>query len=235
MTITNETYTSPDWTYSEYPLSVSPIPDDMRQGMIALSVVSLVSCISTLALLGFLTYRLLTTRKGYEVPLYKNQYIILIYSLVLADFQLDLGFFLDVAWIEQHAIISPSSTCWAQGWLVNIGDLGSGFFVLAIAVHTFTSVVLGRKLALRTVTWASAVLWLLAFLLTTIPPVLHPLDMFTASGNWVSLCPLPAFFAASSLTLSQNSAPSPKGMTRCGFIVTIFGSSSLKAWSCWPI
>ncbi|RDL40858.1 uncharacterized protein BP5553_00837 [Venustampulla echinocandica] len=187
MAITNATYTSPDWKYAKYPLSVSPIPDDMRQGMIALSVISLVSCLSTFGLLVFLTYRLWTSRKGYDAPMYKNQYIILIYSLVLSDFQLGLGFFLEVAWIKNNAIISPSSTCWAQGWLVNIGDLGSGFFVLAIGVHTFMSVVLGKRLDLRTVVWASVALWLFAFLLTTIPPVLHPSDMFTASGNWCSI------------------------------------------------
>ena len=157
----------------------------MRRGMIVLCTITLVSCITTLSLLGYLSYRFFTGRNQYGTPLHKNQYILLIYSLMLADFQLDLGFLLDVMWLDRGHIVAPSAGCRAQGWLVNVGDLGSGFFVFAIACHTFLTVVYGRKIGLKTVCWSIVSLWVLAVILTVIPIAMHPRDIFVAQGSWV--------------------------------------------------
>jgi hypothetical protein len=153
--------------------------------MIALCVFSLVSCIATLSLMTFLLYRFHTSRNDYRTPLYKNQYMILILSLVLADFQCDLGFFLDIVWLAKGEVIAPSAACIIQAWLINIGDLGSGFFVFAIAAHTFLTIVFGLRFGLRTVLIGSAVLWILAHIITIVPIVLHPSDIFVLQGNWV--------------------------------------------------
>ena len=148
---TNATYTSPEWTHFKYPLSLSPLPTSFRPGLIALVFFSMVSCVATISLIGFLLYRFAVTRNDYRAPLYKNQYIILIFSLVIADFQCDLGFFLDIVWLAKGEIVAPSTACTIQAWLVNIGDLSSGFFVFAIAAHTFANVVLGFKFRLRVI------------------------------------------------------------------------------------
>lgn len=182
---TNATFTSQDWTHYKYPMSLSPLPQSMKPGIIVLCAFSLLSCIATLALLGFLTYRFITGRNDRQTPLYKNQYMLLIFSLVLADFQCDLGFFLDVMWLHRNQIVAPSTSCIVQAWLVNIGDLGSGFFVFAIACHTFYNVVCGRKLGLTTLCYCIVGLWILAIILTIVPIALHPKDIFVTSGNWV--------------------------------------------------
>jgi hypothetical protein len=183
--ITNATFTSQDWAYFKYPMSLSPLPQFMKPGIIALCAFSLLSCIATLGLLGFLAYRFIAGRNDRQAPLYKNQYMLLIFSLVLADFQCDLGFFLDVIWLHRKQIVAPSVSCFIQGWLVNIGDLGSGFFVFAIACHTFYNVVCGRKLQLATLRLCIIGLWILAIVLTIVPIALHPKDIFVTQGNWV--------------------------------------------------
>jgi hypothetical protein len=157
----------------------------MRRGMIVLCTVALVSCITTMSLITYLSYRFFTGRKDHGTPLHKNQYLLLIYSLVLADFQLDLGFLLDLIWLDRRQIVAPSASCIAQGWLLNFGDLASGFFVLAIACHTFLTVVYGRKIVLWGVCWSIVSLWVLAAVLTVIPIGLHPGDIFVAQGSWV--------------------------------------------------
>ncbi|CZR61498.1 uncharacterized protein PAC_11395 [Phialocephala subalpina] len=187
MDVTNATFTSHDWTHFKYPLSLSPIPRSMKPGIIALCVFAFISCATTLSLLGLLTYRFITSRNDHRAPLYKNQYMLLIYSLVLADFQCDLGFFLDVVWLNKDQIIAPSVPCFVQAWLINIGDLSSGFFVFAIACHTFYNVVFGRRLGLTTLCWCIVGLWILAVILTCIPIILHPKNIFVTQGNWCSI------------------------------------------------
>lgn len=192
--ISNATFTCDGWPHFKYPLSLSPIPRSMKSGIIALCVFALLSCIATLCLLGLLTYRFITSRNDRRAPLYKNQYMLLIYSLVLADFQCDLGFFLDVIWLHRDQIIAPSAPCFIQAWLINIGDLSSGFFVFAIACHTFYNVVFGKRLGLTKLCWCIVGLWLLAVILTCIPIILHPKNIFVTQGSWV--CSL-LFFAPS--------------------------------------
>lgn len=185
METTNATYTSPDWRYYKYPSSVSPISTEQHRGIIVLCTITLVSCITTLSLAIYLSYHFYTGRKDRGTPLHKNQYMLLIHSLVLADFQLDLGFLLDVEWLHRGQILAPSAGCSAQGWLINFGDLGSGLFVLAIAFHTFLTVVYGLKILHRTICWVIVSLWLVSAVLTAIPLALHPTDIYVAQGSWV--------------------------------------------------
>ncbi|KAH6664418.1 hypothetical protein B0J14DRAFT_493619 [Halenospora varia] len=168
-------------------MSISPLPDQMRPGMVVLCVFAFISCLATLGLMGFLLFRFIADRNETRSPLYKNQYMILIFSLVLADFQCDLGFFLDVMWLHRGEIIAPSVGCWIQAWLVNVGDLGSGFFVLAIAAHTFSNVVFGHKIGLRSLLLGSVALWVIALVLTLAPIFMHSSDIFVTQGNWCSI------------------------------------------------
>ncbi|OLN97045.1 hypothetical protein CCHL11_02216 [Colletotrichum chlorophyti] len=79
-----------------------------------------------------------------------NQFLMLIYNLLLADIQQSIAFFLNAAWLSKNGIIVESTTCWAQGWFVSTGDLASSAFITTIAVHTYLSVVREYKLP----TWA---------------------------------------------------------------------------------
>ncbi|GKT40216.1 uncharacterized protein ColSpa_00397 [Colletotrichum spaethianum] len=79
-----------------------------------------------------------------------NQFLMLIYNLLLADIQQSLAFLLNASWLSKNAIVVGSTTCWAQGWFISTGDLASSAFITTIAVHTYLSVVRDYKLP----TWA---------------------------------------------------------------------------------
>ncbi|KAF6839169.1 integral membrane protein [Colletotrichum musicola] len=79
-----------------------------------------------------------------------NQFLILIYNLLLADIQQSLAFLLNAAWLRRGGIIVETPTCWAQGWFISTGDLASSAFITTIAIHTYLSVVREYKLP----TWA---------------------------------------------------------------------------------
>ncbi|KAK2782526.1 hypothetical protein FQN52_000855 [Onygenales sp. PD_12] len=131
------------------PSHISPLPPDHRRGLIAVGVTSLISTLATAGLFAFITYRLVHWRKYYSTYIGYNQYVILIYNLLLADLQQAVGFLLALYWVDKDMLTSNSPACFVQGWLLQVGDPSSGLFVLAIAVHTFATVLMGRKLAHR--------------------------------------------------------------------------------------
>ncbi|KAK3985121.1 hypothetical protein QBC44DRAFT_164064 [Cladorrhinum sp. PSN332] len=72
---------------------------------------------------------------------YPNQFLVLIYNLLLADIHQSGAFLLNAVWVARDGITVRTPACWAQGWLVSTGDLSSSLFITAIAVHTYLSVV----------------------------------------------------------------------------------------------
>lgn len=79
-----------------------------------------------------------------------NQFLVLIFNLLLADIQQALAFLLNVDWLTRNAIEVGTGTCWTQGWFVSTGDLASSVFITGIAVHTYMSIVRAKQLP----TWA---------------------------------------------------------------------------------
>jgi G protein-coupled glucose receptor regulating Gpa2 len=190
MSITNATYTSPDWTGYKYPSSLAPLPDWMSRGLTAICAFSILSIITCLALLSYITYLLVKGGASYRAAVRKNQYVILIYSVLIADLQLSTGFLISIKWLHDDQMYAPSSACIAQACLTHVGDLASGLSGLAIAAHTFLAVVFGRKLEGYTFYSVVVGLWVLSILLTAIPVILHPADIIVVGGNWVtsSIC-----------------------------------------------
>ncbi|KAE9366923.1 hypothetical protein N431DRAFT_283099, partial [Stipitochalara longipes BDJ] len=164
--------------------SFDPLPDDIRRGMISMGFFGLVSSISTLSLLIFITYRMIYWRKYYDEPIAQNQIFILIYNLLLADFQQALSFLISFYWISQNKLVGPSIACFAQGWLIQIGDMSSGLWVLAIAVHTFVSLVGQKTVPMRTFVCCVISLWLFCLTLTAIGPIMVRKDFFVPAGAW---------------------------------------------------
>ncbi|KAK3294620.1 uncharacterized protein B0H64DRAFT_463602 [Chaetomium fimeti] len=70
-----------------------------------------------------------------------NQFVILLYNLLLADIHQAASFILNAVWVGGDGIRVQTATCWAQAWLIQTGDLASSFFITAIAVHTYLAVV----------------------------------------------------------------------------------------------
>lgn len=126
--------------------TLSPLPAVLSKGLIAVSTLSLLSFLCTTTLFLYLTYRLVTWHfraGGNQAP---NQFLILIYNLLLADIQQACAFLLNIASLRNNAVVVGNSTCWAQGWFVSTGDLASSMFILAIALHTFLGVVRDYRL-----------------------------------------------------------------------------------------
>ena len=165
--------------------SFDPLPDEIRRGMISMGILGLISSVSTLSLLIFITYRMVYWRRYYDVPIAKIQIFVLIYNLLLADFQQALSFLISFYWISQNKLVGPSPACFAQGWLIQIGDVSSGLWVLAIAVHTFVSLVGQKIIPMRKFIFAVVSLWIFCLTLTAIGPIIIRKDFFVPAGAWV--------------------------------------------------
>ncbi|KAF2838988.1 hypothetical protein M501DRAFT_905244, partial [Patellaria atrata CBS 101060] len=174
---------SPEPTYYPYPYSLDPLPSHIKRGLIPLGLFGLLSTISTSCLLGWITYRMISWRKHYRTYVGYNQYVVLIYNLLLADLQQSASFLISFHWMREGRIVAPSSACFAQGWLIQIGDVASGFFVLAIALHTWVSVIQGRKIPYGIFVGSILLCWGFALLLTIIGPAVHK-KYFTRAGMW---------------------------------------------------
>ena len=163
-----------------------PLDDTLQRGMIPLAIFALCSALSTFTLLSWITYRLVW-KKDYKVYDGYNQYVILIYNLLLADLQQALAFLITLNWLKLGGISSPSTICFTQAWLLNMGDVSSGFFVLAIALHTWYSVVLGRPIEnYRAFTAGILGIWVAAFVLTVAGPIAKGPHFFAKTNAWVS-------------------------------------------------
>lgn len=126
--------------------TLSPLPSVLSKGLIAVSIFSLLSFLCTTTLFLYLTYRLISwhlASSGSQAP---NQFLILIYNLLLADIQQACAFLLNIASLRSNAVVVGTTTCWAQGWFISTGDLASSMFILVIALHTLMSVVKDYRL-----------------------------------------------------------------------------------------
>ncbi|ETS78512.1 hypothetical protein PFICI_10574 [Pestalotiopsis fici W106-1] len=97
----------------------------------------------------------------------RNPFPLLIYNLLLAEMQTALGYTLNLEWVIRDGIYVGTSTCWAQGWLNNIGILSSSIFFVSISINTYLSVVQGwRPPQWFILTWITFC-WLLSVFLTS--------------------------------------------------------------------
>ena len=105
---------------------------------------------ASLTLVSFIVYRLITWKLHYRTFIGYNQYVLLVLNLLIADLQQSSAFLISWNWIRVDAILAPSAPCFAQAWLLHSGDVSSGFFVLAIALHTFITAVYGKRIGHKT-------------------------------------------------------------------------------------
>lgn len=166
---------------------VAPLPNVFRRGLIAVILMASLSAITAFALLIFITHQLISRRSRSSRYLGYNQYIILIYQLILADLQHALGYLISVNWLMEDKITANSWTCFAQGMWLQLANPGSGLFVLAIAIHTCLAVTLNRKLSYRVFVAFIISIWAFLLALTIIPIAIHGRAALVPAGPWVSL------------------------------------------------
>ncbi|KAK5008833.1 hypothetical protein LTR28_003444 [Elasticomyces elasticus] len=170
--------------YFPYPYSLDPLPLSLEVGLIPVGLFGLLSVTTTSALLTYLAYHFVTWKKHHKTYVSYNQYVILIFNLLIADLQQSMSFLISFHWIKEHRIVAPTSACFAQGWLLHMGDISSGFFVLAIALHTFYTAAKGRRLPHKTFVALIAGIWSFALLLTAIGPLQYRDRYFVRAGAW---------------------------------------------------
>jgi len=92
-------------------------------------------------------------------------------NLLIADFLQAVSFLFSFYWIRIDAMLAPSTSCFAQGFLLNVGDLTSGFFVVAIALHTFHTAVKGRRIQYNIFLVTIVGIWTFGLVLSIIGPI----------------------------------------------------------------
>ncbi|KAI1454289.1 G protein-coupled glucose receptor regulating Gpa2-domain-containing protein [Annulohypoxylon moriforme] len=92
-----------------------------------------------------------------------NQFLVLVYNLLLADMHQATAFVLNIPWIQKNEITVGNPSCWAQGWFVSTGDLSASCFICAISIHTYLSVVKGYRPPHWALHLAIAGLWLFIY------------------------------------------------------------------------
>lgn len=97
-----------------------------------------------------------------------NQFVVLLYNLLLADMHQGMAFLLNGVWLVQDRIDVGTPTCWAQGWFVSTGDLAASLFITAIAVHTYVVAIQGWKPSQRAVVLTCTALWAFDYLMVPI-------------------------------------------------------------------
>ncbi|KAK6843950.1 hypothetical protein PG987_004810 [Apiospora arundinis] len=145
--------------------SLLHMDDATFNGLLAIGCLAAVSFLFTSCLLGFISWRMVSWKRFYTSSIGHNQSIVLVYQLLLADSLQSLGFLISFYWASEREIIGPRSACFVQGWLIQIGDVSSAFFVLAIAIHTVYQVVFSKRVSHRVFLVAVSSVWGLAFLL----------------------------------------------------------------------
>lgn len=164
---------------------IDPLPGLQRSGLIAVATLAIVSLAATFALLSFFTYRFIFWKKYYKRYIGYNQYVVLMYNLALADFIQGLGFIVSLRWISQDSLHATDPGCFLQGIWLQIGDPMSGMFVLAIALHTFMHVSLGRQLSHKVFVSIVVGLWVFGVILVIIPIAIYGRYVWVPSVAWV--------------------------------------------------
>lgn len=175
--------------YYEAPHSLQDMDSRTFSGLLTIGSFATISVLFTSALLSFITWRLIAWKSHYQSSIQHNQPLILVYQLLWADFLQSLGFLISFHWAAGRQITGPSGVCFAQGWLIQLGDVASAFFVLAIAVHTTAQVILSRSVSYRVLIYGIVGIWVFALLLTALAPIIGGRFIFLRAGMWVSYFP----------------------------------------------
>ncbi|KAL1611513.1 hypothetical protein SLS59_000232 [Nothophoma quercina] len=146
------------------------LPAHIHPWLRAVVALGFISFAASVTLLFILTYKLISWHLKSKRT---NQFAILIFNLLWADIQQALAFLLNVEWLRLGSLQVENPICFAQGWLVSTGDLGSGVWCFAIGLHTFASVILDYRLKPRAFYAATALAWVFIIGVSSIGVGLH--------------------------------------------------------------
>lgn len=84
------------------------IPGHIHPWLHAIVVLSFLSFVSAVTLLALLSYRLIQWQRKAKRS---NQFVILIFNLLIADVQQSLAFLLNIQWLRVGAVVVGTPTC----------------------------------------------------------------------------------------------------------------------------
>ncbi|KAF1933915.1 uncharacterized protein M421DRAFT_414967 [Didymella exigua CBS 183.55] len=157
------------------------LPAHIHPWLQAVVVLGFISFVASVTLLFILTYKLISWHIKSKRS---NQFVILIFNLLWADIQQALAFLLNIEWLRLGSLQVENPICFAQGWLVSTGDLGSGVWCFAIGLHTFASVILDYRLKPKAFYCTIAAAWIFIIGVSSIGIGLHGENLYVRSGVW---------------------------------------------------
>lgn len=157
------------------------LPPHIHPWLRAVVALGFISFVASVTLLFILTYKLISWHIKSKRS---NQFVILIFNLLWADIQQALAFLLNVEWLRLGSLQVENPICFAQGWLVSTGDLGSGVWCFAIGLHTFASVILDYRLKPKGFYGSIAAAWVFIIGISSIGVGIHGQSLYVRSGVW---------------------------------------------------
>ncbi|KAI4692083.1 uncharacterized protein J4E84_003051 [Alternaria hordeiaustralica] len=157
------------------------LPSHIHPWLRSVVALGFISFFASVALLFLLTYKLVSWQLRSKRS---NQFVILIFNLLWADIQQALAFLLNVEWLRLGSVEVTNPICFAQGWLVSTGDLGSGVWCFVIGLHTFASVILDFRLKPRSFYICIFLLWAFILGVSSIGLGMHGQSIYVRSGVW---------------------------------------------------
>ncbi|EME44793.1 hypothetical protein DOTSEDRAFT_111938, partial [Dothistroma septosporum NZE10] len=162
--------------------TVTPLPEVLRRGLVALTFFGLLSLTLASALFVHLVYRLITWKRTNHGRI--NQYVALLLNLVLADVQQAFGFSMSAHWLIKDGIIALTPACWAQGFLLNVGDVAAAVFTFAMAGHVFADIVCNYRLGAKPFVLTIVSLWISTYICSAVGIIMFPHDFYAGAGAW---------------------------------------------------
>ena len=161
------------------------ITKEIRDGLISVGSIGLLSFITAFGFSLYIALRLINWKGPSRGNFYRNQFVILVLNLLIADVLQAAGFGFSLYWLTVNQIAPESNACFAQAWFFQVGDTSNSFFILAIAAHTWVTIVKGYQLSFRRFVLAVILVWILALFFSIIGPLLHGREIYTKAGIWV--------------------------------------------------
>ena len=165
--------------------TLSPLTDDLHKGLIPVTLFGILSFSAASCLFLLLTFRMVRWNLKER---HINQFVILIWNLLLADIQQSMSFLLNAKWLVENQINVESSACWAQAWFVSTGDLASGVWSFAIGAHTFAVVIFDYRLSNIKFLVTVFMLWSFVYVMALIGIAMHPSDYYVRASAWCWVC-----------------------------------------------
>lgn len=97
------------------PTTLDPLSPVLQRGLTAVAVFGILSLVASTGLFLFLSYKLCRWYYKGHLANGANQFLLLIYNLLLADIQQAMAFSLTAVFVARDKVEVGTTTCWANG------------------------------------------------------------------------------------------------------------------------